>query len=134
MTNNEQQNKYQTYIKGGKTKAGTVIPARKKHVSTRMGEYVVDSLSKTIKNAKNKAKINPKKLIVIARLKEMANNGQQNNYQTYMKGGKAKAATVIPAKKEHVSTKVGKYVVDSISKAAKNAKNKTKINPENSDL
>ncbi|KAD3336948.1 hypothetical protein E3N88_32468 [Mikania micrantha] len=108
MANNEQQNKYQTYMKGEKTKAATVIPARKKHVSTRMGDD---------------------------RLKEMANNEQQiNNYQTYMKGGKAKAATVIPAKKEHVSTKIGKIVVDSISKAAKNAKNKTKITPENSDL
>ncbi|KAI3743071.1 hypothetical protein L1987_60773 [Smallanthus sonchifolius] len=44
--------------------------------------------------------------------------------------GKMKAATVLPPKKKFVSTMMVEYVVGSVTKVAKNMKNKKKINPE----
>ncbi|KAI3676834.1 hypothetical protein L1987_86448 [Smallanthus sonchifolius] len=41
--------------------------------------------------------------------------------------GKAKAATVLPAKKKLVSTRMGEVMVGSVTKVAKNMKNKNKI-------
>ncbi|KAI3676833.1 hypothetical protein L1987_86447 [Smallanthus sonchifolius] len=44
--------------------------------------------------------------------------------------GKAKVATVLPPKKKFVSTMMGEYMVGSVTKVAKNMKNKKKINPQ----
>ena len=61
----------------------------------------------------------------------MADKEQQFNYLKNTEGGgtsKAKPATVMPAKKKHVSTRMGEVIADSVSNAVKNAKNKKKIN------
>lgn len=62
----------------------------------------------------------------------MADN-QQQNYGSNMAGGgqssKYKAATVMPAKKKHVSTMMAERTVKAVASASKSIKNKNKINP-----
>lgn len=62
----------------------------------------------------------------------MADNGQDNSYVTNTTGrsaNKNEGATLIPAKKKHVSTMMVECVVNSATKMATNIKNKNKINP-----
>ncbi|KAJ0510586.1 hypothetical protein HanIR_Chr11g0542471 [Helianthus annuus] len=62
----------------------------------------------------------------------MADKVQKDSYKKNTKGEgttKSKPATVIPAKKKHVSTMMGEFVAGSVSKVGKNMKNKNKINP-----
>lgn len=65
----------------------------------------------------------------------MADNQHYNNNYgngTYRTGGSStgtKGATVMPAKKKHVSTMIGKAIGSAASKAVTNVKNKNKINP-----
>ncbi|KAJ0510589.1 hypothetical protein HanIR_Chr11g0542511 [Helianthus annuus] len=62
MADKAQRDSYQKNTKwGGKTKEkpASVIPPKKKHVSTMIGETMASSATKLAKNLKNKNKINP---------------------------------------------------------------------------
>ncbi|KAI3743072.1 hypothetical protein L1987_60774 [Smallanthus sonchifolius] len=147
MADKEQKNMIEGGSSKGKMKAATVLLPKKKFVSTMMGEYVVGSVTKVAKNMKNKKKINPEEhgsgsgsvnqaWLFVDSQQYFTNGGQkaENVMEGGSSKGKAKAATVLPAKKKFVSTRMGEYMVDSVSKVAKNMKNKKKINPEEHGL
>lgn len=64
MAENQQQNNYgngtnTTGRSSTRSKGATVMPAKKKQVSTMIGESIVNAASKVASNIKNKNKINP---------------------------------------------------------------------------
>ncbi|KAI3676835.1 hypothetical protein L1987_86449 [Smallanthus sonchifolius] len=61
---------------------------------------------------------------------QMAGKEQKKMMEVGSSKGKAKAATVLPAKKKLVSTRMGEVMVGSVTKVAKNMKNKNKVNPQ----
>ncbi|CAH1443110.1 unnamed protein product [Lactuca virosa] len=108
MGDNQQQ-KYGSNMSGGQTSKATVIPAKKKHVSTMM----------------------VKRQETYQAIEDLMGDNQQNYGSSNMSGGETSKATVMPANRKHVSTMMAEKTVKVIASATKHIKNKNKINPGN---
>ncbi|KAJ9542641.1 hypothetical protein OSB04_029147 [Centaurea solstitialis] len=121
MADNQQQ--HWGNFTGGQTskaKKATVIPPKKKPVSTMMVEHVAKAVQSTAK----------RELLLQNKVRSMAENQQQ--HWGNLTGGqtlKAKKATVIPPKKKPVSTMMAERVAKAVQSTAKSFKDKNKINP-----
>ncbi|PWA69401.1 hypothetical protein CTI12_AA298440 [Artemisia annua] len=87
-----------------KTKAATVIPPQRKHVTT----MIYQAVASTAKNMKDKSKVTP------------TDHGATS---------KTNGTTVIPPQRKHVTTMMFQRNVKAVASTSKNMKDKIKITP-----